>query len=313
MSEQGERATLSVVTPVYNCAATILPLWNRIVATLERLGENDWFEVILVDDASSDDSWSQIERICAEDPRGKALRLTRNFGQHHALTAGLSIARGDCVVVLDADLQDPPEAIEQLLAAAEGFDIVDARRTGRTDPLWRRLGARFFHALFRRMSGLDYDERVANFRLIRRSVVDAYLGMPEAVRNVGAQLRWLGFSHTSIDVDQGSRPGRSSYSIAKLVGLALDTAIAYSNRPLRLAVASGLLTAAVSGVFTVWIGSRALIWGIPVEGWASLMASIWFLGGTMIATVGAVGIYVGRVYDETKGRPLYVVAERINC
>lgn len=311
----GTTLKISVVSPVYNCADSLVELHRQLVEALTRLPGVSDYEMILVDDGSADDSWDVIGKIATNDLSVKAVRLSRNFGQHHALTAGLDIGDGDWFLTLDADLQDSPLDIELLWRRAqEGFDLVHGQRTLRTDPVWRRVGARLFHMFFEWLAGLEYERRVANFRLMSREVVESLRSMPERSRNIGAQLQWLGFRTAYVGVRQHERVGRrSSYTLRKLIRLAFDTAIAYSNKPLRLSVASGLAISGVAIIFSVVIAVRAVVWGIPVEGWASLMVSMWFLGGAIIASVGVVGIYVGRVFDESKGRPIYVVSETINC
>ena len=306
---------ISVVSPVYNSAASLIDLHRQVVDAVSKLSQVSSYELILVDDASTDDSWDVIKKIVSVDANVRAARFARNFGQHHALTAGLDIGDGDWFVTLDADLQDSPDDIALLWEkACDGFDVVHARRGSRTDPMWRRIGARLFHAFFEWLAGLEYERKVANFRIMSRTVVESLRCMPESSRNVGAQLQWLGFRTAYVGVRQRERAGgTSSYTVRKLTKLALDTAIAYSNKPLRLSVGVGLLTSAVALVSSVWIGFRAIVWGIPVEGWASLMVSIWFLGGAIIASIGVVGIYVGRAFDESKRRPIYVVSESLNC
>ena len=306
---------LSVISPVYRSRDTVRALYEQISLAAQGLPGVDDYEIVLVEDCGGDGSWEAIEEIAAEDKRVRAVQLSRNYGQHHAITAGLDLCRGDWAVVMDCDLQDRPGDIAALWRKAqEGYDVVNARREARTDSAWRMGASRLFHALFEWLSGLSYDPRVANFRMISRRVIDAYRSMREVSRSFGAQVQWLGFETAYIDVTQDARhEGRSSYTLGKLLRLAADTAISYSNKPLRFSVGAGLLMAVCAAVATVYVFIRTLVWGIPVPGWASLMVSLWFIGGILMANMGILGIYIGKIYDEARGRPIYVISKRANC
>lgn len=303
---------LSVVIPVYKAENCLRELHARMAAMFDRMAEPTGFELVLVEDCGGDRSWQIIREIAAADPRVVGVKLSRNFGQHRAISAGLDVCTGDWVVVMDCDLQDPPEEIPRLWEEAQaGYDVVNARRGRRGDTLWRRFSSRTFHLLLEYLSGLKYDPEVANFRIMSRTVVDAFRSMPESRRLLGAQIQWLGFPTSSIAVAHAPRfAGRSSYSLAKLVGLATDAIVTYSNKPLRLSIGFGALFVLLSIVASTWIFIRAAFWGIPVEGWASLMVSFWFLGGAIMANLGVIGLYLGYVFDECKRRPVYVIAQR---
>jgi len=179
--------------------------------------------------------------------------------------------------------------------------------------MWKRCASVAFAKVFSWLSGMKYDPQVANFRILSRKVIDSYNSMGERLRFFGGHLEWLGFAAGYVDVEHEARVGgESSYTLRKLVALALNTIIAYSDKPLRLSVKAGFAMALLSLVYTVWLGIRKLALDIPVEGWTSLMVSLWFLGGLIIANLGIIGIYLGKVFDETKKRPLYVVSRRIN-
>jgi polyisoprenyl-phosphate glycosyltransferase len=303
---------LSVVIPVYKAESCLHELHARLAAMFGQMDEPAEFELVLVEDCGGDRSWQIIREIAAADPRVVGVKLSRNFGQHRAISAGLDLCEGDWVVVMDCDLQDPPEEIPRLWEEAQaGYDVVNARRAQRGDTLWRRFSSRVFHLLLEYLSGLKYDPEVANFRIMSRTVVDSFRSMPESRRLLGAQIQWLGFPTSFIDVAHAPRfAGRSSYSLAKLVGLATDAIVTYSNKPLRLSIGFGVASVILSIVAFSWIFLRAALWGIPVEGWASLMVSLWFLGGAILANLGVVGLYLGYVFDECKRRPVYVVAQR---
>jgi dolichol-phosphate mannosyltransferase len=304
------RVHISVVVPVYGGESCLQELYRRLCAALEPISPD--FEIVLVEDCGPDRSWALIEELGRADARVRGLQLTRNFGQHHAITAGLRAARGDWVVVMDCDLQDRPEEIPRLYAKAqEGYECVLARRTRRRDPLLRRLGSRAFYALFNYLTDLRYDGSVANFSIVSRQVVDEVNRMNEAVRFYGGLLSWLGFARAYIEVQHDPRfAGESSYSFMKLLRLSLSVILAHSNKPLRLCVTAGVVLSTVSFAGGVWLFVRALAWGTPVMGWSSLIVSIYFATGAIILTLGILGLYVDKIFSEVKRRPLFVVRKR---
>jgi dolichol-phosphate mannosyltransferase len=305
---------LSVIIPVYRCRDCLWTLHERLRAVLSDLPGSTGYEIVLIEDCGGDGSWEVIEAIAHSDPNVVGLKLSRNFGQHHAISAGLDCCTGDWAVVMDCDLQDPPEDIRLLWEKAqEGFDVVNGRRHQRQDRLWKRTTSRTYHFLLEWLSGLSYDPSVANFRIVSRSVIDALKTMRESTRSFGAQTQWLGFRTAYVDISHGARfAGQSSYTFRKLVKMAFETAISYSNKPLKISVGLGLTLAFFSFVTAIFYLVRALFWRIPVEGWASLMVSLWFIGGIVIANIGIVGLYIGKIYDEVRHRPIYVVAKSLN-
>lgn len=298
---------LSVVVPVYKGEAFLEELHRRVVAAADEIGLA--VELVLVDDAGPDRSWEIIERLAAADPRVRGFALTRNFGQHHAISAGLQLARGDWVVVMDCDLQDPPEEIPNFhRKALEGYECVLGRRALRRDPPLKRFSSWLFYRVFNYLTDLRLDGTVANFSIISRRVVDEFNRLGEAVRFYGGFLHWMGFRTAYIDVRHEARSvGTSSYSLLRLLQLSANFILAYSNKPLRLCVTAGLLMSAASFiaglVFVFW----ALFFGIPVMGWASLIISIYFGTGMTILTLGILGLYVDRIFTEVKRRPLFVI------
>lgn len=305
---------LSVVSPVYRARGCVAALCERILAATASLPGCSGVEIVLVEDCGGDGSWEAIVALAAQEPRIRGLQLSRNFGQHHAITAGLDHCRGDWVVVMDCDLQDRPEEIPRLWAKArEGFDVVCARRGRRKDPLWKRTTSRLFHTGLEWLSGLSYDPQVASYRIVSRRVVDACGRMREAARGFGIQVHWLGFPTAYVDVSHGERlEGRSSYDLIRLLRVAGDCILSYSNKPLRLTIWAGVLIFLVTLGWGSWTMLRKLMWGIPVDGWTSLILSVWGFGGLIIANLGIIGLYLGRIYDETKHRPLYAVAREVN-
>lgn len=300
---------LSVVSPVYGCAKGLPELCHRLHAVCAALTPD--YEIILVNDASPDGAWTVISELTAADQRVKGIDLTRNFGQHYAITAGLDSATGDWVVVMDCDLQDQPEEIPKLYQKAlEGFDVVFARRALRRDSGLKRLSSKLFYTVFDYLTEQQSDPAVANFGIYRNTVIANVRRMRESARAFPLFVRWLGFPSTAIDVEHAPRfTGKSSYTFSKLLHLAINSIVAQSNRPLRLSIKFGFLMAFCSLCLGAWHVLRYLLHGVPVAGWTSVIVSIWLLGGLMFMNFGFLGLYIGRIYDETKGRPLYVVRE----
>lgn len=306
---------ISVVIPVYKAKECLRALYDRLTGTLRSTQGLTDYEIIFIEDCGRDGSWESIEFLASGDFRVRAIQLSRNFGQHYCITAGLEISRGDWAVIMDCDLQDRPEDIPLLWEKAQkGFDVVNARRVGRRDPFWKRLASRSYHFLLRFFSGLSYDPQVANFRIINRKVIAAYLSMRENFRSFGAQVHWLGFSTAYVDIKHGIRcKGKSSYTIGKLIAIAVDTITAFSNKPLLVSVGIGFFIFFSSLGISLCLVVRKIVWSVPIEGWVGLMVSLWFLGGMIIANLGIVGLYIGKIYDETRQRPIYVISKKINC
>lgn len=298
---------LSIVIPVFNAEACLNELYGRIREAVTPLDRD--FELLLVDDASPDGSWPAVEKLAQADPRVKGLRFTRNFGQHYAISAGVEHAQGEWLVVMDCDLQDRPEDIPALYAKArEGYDVVLARHP-RTRGL-KRLVPRLFYGLMRSLSDVDFDETVGNFRILSKRVAKNFLRMREQLRFFGGMIGWLGFPTAEIRVTRDERAGgRSGYSLRKLFKLANDTIIAYSDRPLRMCVRFGFAIAAFSFLYGSVYLVRCLLYGSPVMGWTSLIVSLYFLSGIIIVTLGIIGLYLGKTFEESKKRPLYVVRQ----
>lgn len=305
----GSNEHISVVIPVYGCASALPELHRRLVSSLERITAN--FEIILVNDASPDDSWENIEKIADLDHRVTGLNLSRNFGQHYAITAGLDHSKGEWVVVMDCDLQDQPEEIEKLYKKAqEGFDIVLGRRTLRHDSFFKKLTSKVFYKVFSYLTETKQDGTVANFGIYHRKVIAALLSMRENLRFFPTMVQWVGFKSVAIDIEHSSRAeGKSSYSLKKLLQLAFNVMIAFSDKPLRLTVRAGFLISFFSFIYAIYIVIRALMGIRGIQGWSSLFVSIWFLSGLIIFVLGILGTYLGKAFDEVKKRPIYIVSE----
>lgn len=298
---------ISVVIPVYKAEQCLDELYRRLKAALESISHD--FEIVLVEDCGGDGSWQVIERLAANDARVRGIQFSRNFGQHYGITAGLDYCHGDWVVVMDCDLQDRPEEIPRLYAKAQqGYDIVLARRGERRDPLLKRATSWLFYKLFSYLADIEYDGQTGNFRIMSRKVAENFRHMREQLRFFGGLVQWMGFLTASIEVAHAERfEGNSTYTFGKLWKLATETIIAYSDKPLRLAVRFGFTMAALSFCYGMYILGHALFYGSPIPGWNSLIVSLYFIGGIIISILGIIGIYLGKTFDESKKRPLYIV------
>jgi len=298
---------LSVVIPVYKAENCLEALYDRLVVALETITQD--FEIVLVEDCGGDRSWEIIVELAQLDARVKGIQFSRNFGQHYGITAGLDHCNGDWVVVMDCDLQDRPEEIPRLYAKAqEGYDVVLARRGKRKDPLLKRLTSQLFYQVFSYLADLNYDAEVGNFRIVSRQVIENFCQMRERLRFFGGLIDWMGFSITSIDVLHEQRfAGKSTYNFRKLWKLASEIIIAYSDKPLYISIQLGFIISAFAFVAGIFILLRSLIYGSSVIGWSSLFVSLYFLGGIIIFILGILGVYLGKAFDETKKRPLYII------
>lgn len=300
--------SVSVVIPVYQGELTVEPVCTRLIQSLGSLGRT--FEIILVDDRSRDRSWDVMQELARRHACITAIRLSRNFGQHYAITAGLDFAEGDWVAIMDCDLQDRPEELTRLLEEGErGADIVLARRLNRRDAARKKLGSRIFYSLFRALSGSSIDPAVGTFRVLRRPVVMAYRSMGETGRFFGGLIEWLGFTTSFVDVQHDERAaGTSTYTLRSLAKLAADGIFAFSNRPLYVSIALGVAISLFAGGYGSFILIRYFLHPqIGVPGWLSTITLTAFMGGLILLNLGVTGIYLARIYDQTKGRPLYVI------
>lgn len=309
MSNDPNVPDVSVVIPVYRSEACLEELYARLKAALETFTTN--FELLLVEDCGGDRSWAMIQDLSRRDPRVVGLQLSRNFGQHYAISAGLDHCRGRWTVVMDCDLQDPPEGIPPLYQKAqEGYDIVLALRSERSDPPVKRAVSWIFYRAFSYLTDVKFDGRVRNFRIMSRKVVLALRQLREQLRFFAALVDWAGFRTASIGVRHDARAhGESTYTYSKLLKLGVDTIVAYSDKPLRLAIRFGFVVALVSVLAGLWFMAKVIFFGSPVLGWTSMIVSMYFLSGIIISILGLNGLYLGKVFNETKKRPLYLIGE----
>ena len=277
--------------------------------TLTEITAN--YEMILINDASPNNDWEVIKSLVDKDSRVKGINLSRNFGQYNAITAGLDYSSGEWVVIMDCDLQDQPEEIINLYEKAqEGFDIVIGKRNARQDNFIKKTSSKIFYRLFSYLTDSRQDESISQFGLYNRKAIKSVLDMREKLRFFPTMVQWVGFRSTSINVTHGRREqGKSSYSYKKLLNLAIDVIIAFSDKPLRLTIKLGFTIAFFSFIYALYIIYCALAGIRVIEGWPSLIVSIWFFSGVIIFILGIIGIYISRIFDEVKNRPIYVVDE----
>lgn len=309
---ESTRQSFSVVVPVYKCAETLRELCARLSSVFAKLSVD--FEIILVNDGSPANDWEIICALAAEDKRIKSINLSRNFGQHNAIMAGIRHASCDWTVVMDGDLQDVPEEIPALYEKAlSGYDVVFARRVARQDGAIKRLTSALFHGLVGFLSGVPSDSTIGNFSLSSRKVREAFLGIREHTLGYSFILRWLGFRSASVDVQHCARKqGETSYTVFKSLTLASSIILSHSNKPLWISIAVGGLCSAISGVYGLFLVLHYFLTQVPVTGWTSLMVSLYFLSGLLLMQLGVIGLYIGKIFDEAKNRPLYVVDETLN-
>ena len=306
---------ISIVIPCYNEAAVLPETRRRLAEVADRLSNEGTFEFIFVDDGSRDETARVLHELAAADSRVRGLRLSRNFGQQIATTAGLENAAGDAVVVMDADLQDPPELIEVMLARwREGYHVAYAKRTERTgETAFKIWSAKIFYRLVQRISRVSIPSDTGDFRLMDRRVVDAFLRMPEKDRFLRGMVSWVGFRQIAVPYKREVRfAGKTNYPLLKMVRFAIDGIVSFSFAPLRLAVWTGF--------FAIGLAFLGIIYAVLlrffadpsqwVRGWASIFVAILFMGGVQLISLGIIGEYVGRIYGEVKQRPLYLIWER---
>jgi glycosyltransferase involved in cell wall biosynthesis len=304
---------ISVVSPVYKSSASIKELYNRLVITFKKMQIED-YEIILVNDGSPQNDWIVIKEICQNDIRVKGINLSRNFGQHKAISAGLDFAQGDWVIIMDSDLQDQPEEIPNLYAKAlEGFDVVFGKRFMRRDRLIKRALSKGFNIIFRYLIDINLDNSVSNFSIINQRVIREIVKIRETTRSHALFIYWLGYDVAYINVKHSERQlGKSSYNFKTSLKLAIDYAISQSNKPLKIFVKLGFLISAISFMYGIKLIHNYYIYHIPIQGWTSIMVSLYFIAGLLLSSLGLLGVYVGRIFDEVKGRPIYAIKELIN-
>lgn len=300
---------LSVVIAVYRSKECLEELNRQLFDALERITSS--FEVVYVEDNGGDGSWELIEKLATRDRRIKGVKFCRNFGQHYALSAGLDVAEGAHVLLMDCDLQDRPAEIERLYAKAqEGYDVVLARRVLRTANAPNRLLGALYYRLFDFLTGTHSDPTVGTFRILSRRAVLAFRTLNERHRVVGGMIQWMGLRTAYIDVLQSERfAGKSAYSLGRRLALAIDGIFSFSHKPLTLLAKFGALQCVVTTLLAGWIVYLRITSSIAEIGYASIMLSIFYLSGIIMLSVGVLGAYVGRIYDQVKARPYYIIEQ----
>jgi dolichol-phosphate mannosyltransferase len=300
---------LSVVAPIYNERESVEELWRRLTPALATLGP---YEIVLVDDGSTDGTWEALRDLAVRDEHLRLLRLSRNFGHQIALTAGLDAARGEAVVLIDGDLQDPPELIPELVARwREGFDVVYAVRERRAgESRLRLLAIAVFYRLLRRMAATDIPADTGDFRLLSRRAVDSLARMPERARYLRGMTSWIGFPQTGVSYRRDPRyAGDSKYPFPKLVRLASDGIASFSTAPIKLLTRVGFVMIIFCAGVLAWTLYTRFFTNNAPQGWTSVLAVVLLLGGVQLLGMGIVGQYIARIFEETKQRPLYLVSE----
>ena len=302
---------ISIVSPVYR-AEKILPiLVSEINLVMERIGED--YEIILVDDRSPDNSWEVMKVLSSQNSKIKSIRLSRNFGQHSAIFAGLTKAKGDWVVVMDCDMQDQPKEIAKLYKKAlEGYDIVLGQRENRKDKFLKKLSSKLFYKVFNYLSGGQFNNEIGNFGIYKKKVIDSILNISDYIKFFPLFINWVGFKSVSIPVEHGEREeGKSSYSISRLLKLAFNVIVSFSDKPLRLFINFGLGISILSFVLGIYYLYLSITHKITQPGFSSLILSIWFLSGIIISCIGIVGVYLGKTFDQAKNRPTFIIDEEL--
>lgn len=304
---------ISVISPVYGAPTLLHELVRQIEETVSQLTSE--YEIILVEDHSPDNSREIITDICRDNKKVKGVFLSRNFGQQYALNAGFDLSKGDYVVTLDCDLQNPPAQIKDLYEKIqEGYDIVFASRQNRPDNFFMTQGSHLFNKLMGFLTDTKQDESLAEFAIYRRKVIEAMAQMGDYRRYYPLMNQWVGFKTAKILVNHDERTDgkESSYSMRKRINLAITTAVAFSTKSLRLIVYFGFVITFIAILLALFLVIKTLITGIDVSGWVTLFVSMWFIAGILVTVIGIVAVYIGSIFDEVKHRPSYIIDEKLN-
>jgi glycosyltransferase involved in cell wall biosynthesis len=307
-----ELPQLSIVVPVFNEEGNLQTLYNSLSSVLK--GSNLSYEIIVVDDGSTDQSPKIVAELNKKDPRVKLLSFSRNFGHMVALSAGLDFATGNAVITMDADLQHPPELIPELVKRWRGgAEIVNTiRKDNKGAGIFKKTTAAFFYWLMNRLAGIKLPSSTADYRLLDRKVVEAFKSFHERARFLRGLISWVGFKQEFVDYQADKRfAGRSKYSIRRMLAFAIDGIVSFSSSPLRLSTYLGLLVALVSFLYIIYAVYIRLFTNRAIEGWASVLVAVLFIGGIQLIFLGIIGEYLARVYEEAKQRPLYIISKKI--
>ncbi len=299
---------ISVIAPLLNEEKNVYELYNRLTAALKKSNNN--YEIILVDDGSKDQTLFALEKIAAEDSSVKYISFSRNFGHQVALYAGLERCAGNNIILIDGDLQDPPEIIEKLWKKKnEGYDVVYAKRnTRKGESFLKKITAKIFYRILSRITSIAIPVDTGDFRIINRKVANELLRMNDHTKFLRGQIAWLGFKETSIAYDREERKnGNSNFGYRKMFRFAFDGITGFSNFPLKFASISGMIVSLFAFIFIIYVLLAKLVWGETITGWASMMVTILFLGGIQLLSVGIIGEYISRINDAVRGRQLYII------
>jgi len=303
---------ISIIAPVYKCADSIDELYARLTKTLPQISHD--YEIIFVNDGSPDDAWEIISLLAKNDKKVKGINFSRNFGQHNAITAGLELAKGDWLIIMDCDLQDQPEEIIKMHnKCMEGYDYVAAIRKDRKDNFVKVWFSKTFYFILGYLTGVRQENRVGNFGIYHRKVIAAVLSMKDYVRYFPSMVKWVGFNYTCVEVEHSQRKtGKTSYSFYKLLKLALNVILSFSDKPLKLTVKFGFFLSLLSFIYALYIIVRVVLFGSVVLGWSSLIVTLTFFFGIIIFLIGLLGLYVGKIFEKVKDRPRYIISEKLN-
>lgn len=301
----------SVVIPVFNEEDIINELYRRLTTVMDKLNEK--YEIIFVDDGSKDGSFEILRELHRRDETIKIIRFSRNFGHHIAITAGLDYAQGDAIILMDSDLQDPPEEIPKLYEKfKEGYDVVYAIRKVRIDPFLKKLISKLFYRIFKIMSKTEIPPKSGVFRIMSRRVADSIKICREKSRFIIGLISWSGFSHVGVETERDARyGGDTKYNLLKSAKLGTEAITSFSSFPLRIATYIGFFTALCSFMVGIYMLIKKLFLGMPVSGYASIIVSVFFLGGVQLIIMGFMGEYISRTYTEVQDRPLYIIKDRL--
>ncbi|KMQ68237.1 b-glycosyltransferase [Chryseobacterium sp. FH2] len=300
---------ISIVSPVYRAEKILPTLVSEINSVMARIGEE--YEIILVDDRSPDNSWEIMRSLMPNNPNLKVFRLSRNFGQHATIMAGLTKANGDWIIVMDCDMQDQPKEIEKLYKKGlEGYDVVLARREIRMDSPLKKLSSKIFYKIFNYLAGIEINNEIANFGIYKRKVVRSILNINDNIKFFPLFVKWVGYNSTTVPVEHASREeGKSAYSLSRLISLAFNVIISFSDKPLKIFVGFGATISLLSILVAGYFALNYFQGKITEPGFSSIILSIWFLSGVVISCIGIVGIYLGKTFNQTKNRPVFLIDE----
>lgn len=300
---------ISIVSPVYRAEKILPSLVEEIEAVMKKMQQD--YEIILVDDRSPDHSWEIMKSLAESHYNLKVYRLSRNFGQHATIMAGLAKSKGDWIVVMDCDLQDQPKEIEKLYTKTlEGYDIVQASRVERKDGRLKKLSSKTFYKVFNYLAGIKINNEVANFGIYNRKVINNVLRVGDYIKFFPLFINWVGYRATTVAVEHKERDeGESSYTLGKLISLAFNVIVSFSDKPLKLFISFGAIISLSSFVGGLWVLIKTFLGQIKEPGYSSLILSIWFLFGVTFMCLGVIGIYLGKTFNQTKNRPVYIIDE----